>query len=73
MQRTPAARPQTLALACLTLLFSDCASRRLAAGRARRQCSLVAKHLSDPDLVLLHVGDKAEYEAGTFPVRGWPR
>jgi thiosulfate/3-mercaptopyruvate sulfurtransferase len=24
----------------------------------------LAEHLSDPDLVLLHVGDKAEYEAG---------
>jgi thiosulfate/3-mercaptopyruvate sulfurtransferase len=24
----------------------------------------LAKHLNDPDLVLLHIGDKAEYEAG---------
>lgn len=27
----------------------------------------VAEHLKDPDLVLLHVGDKAEYDAGHLP------
>ena len=27
----------------------------------------VAQHLKDPDLVLLHVGDKAEYETGHLP------
>jgi thiosulfate/3-mercaptopyruvate sulfurtransferase len=27
----------------------------------------LAQHLSDPDLVLLHVGDKAEYEGGHIP------
>lgn len=29
--------------------------------------SWLAQHLKDPDLVLLHVGDKAEYEAGHLP------
>ena len=27
----------------------------------------LAKHLKDPNLVLLHVGDKAEYDAGHIP------
>ena len=57
-------RTRTLVLICLTFLFSA----TLFAATPRESLVVtadwLAKHLHDPDLVLLHVGDKAEYEAG---------
>jgi thiosulfate/3-mercaptopyruvate sulfurtransferase len=55
----------SFALACTTLLLT---SPILAAGSPRDSlvvsAAWLAQHINDPDLVLLHVGDKAGYEAG---------
>lgn len=62
-----------LVYAVLTLLSAAGLNAPCAAAEPAPRESLVvstawlAAHLSDPDLVLLHVGDKAEYEAGHLP------
>ncbi len=53
----------------LILLFVVCASALVASPRAALvvDSAWLAKHRADPELVLLHVGDKKEYEAAHIP------
>jgi len=62
-------RPLVLALAALLVAAVALAAKPAPAAKKSPRESLVvttswlAAHLADPDLVLLHVGDKAEYDA----------
>src|SRR5437660_3285723 len=55
------------ALACLTLLASSVLAARSPRDSIVVTASWLTQHINDRDLVLLHVGDKAEYEAGHLP------
>ncbi|HYM61184.1 MAG TPA: rhodanese-like domain-containing protein [Thermoanaerobaculia bacterium] len=57
-------RTCTLVLACLTVLISTAALAATPRDSIVVTADWLAKHVNDPDLVLLHVGDKASYEAG---------